>query len=428
MMNFAFRLLFGNRFDEFPWACWNFNSVYQSIPSFLLCEVVYSLNFLICVFHLLTQNNRTVRARQLILFLCALLGGIGNDVIFSFLPVVDNFFHSQAALMVTPRFPLYILFYYISWLYVPTTLLLSHRNFFSRGIFTNASLISMLCAIIYWPWDIVGAKFVWWTWHTTDNSLRHRYLGVPLASTLWTVVFCFVWGGLYHGTSVGSPPSWGQSLRATLSVFLFSVPMMMVIMGTMTSITGGVTTPMLLLCVILMLVTFLIFSLRYGNNKEESGNTTGTLGTTKNLEWIYTCVILHYAYLMFTIYYYDPKIQISTGVHQTFGPCGVEGIDMSGLKRSIYTCGDDLNNSNVHHSFQCTAGVSSNRRGLLRIIEPSMEHRKWYTVCGKFKSTSWMVNAAICIAGSFVSFMSVLHLSRKTTSANVSNPKHRKND
>ena len=46
---------------------------------------------------------------------------------------------------------------------------------------------------------------------------------------------------------------------------------------------------------------------------------------------------------------------------------------MSGLKRSIYTCGDDLNNSNVHHSFQCTTGVSSNRRGLLRIIEPSME-------------------------------------------------------
>ena len=143
-------------------------------------------------------------------------------------------------------------------------------------------------------------------------------------------------GGLYHGTSVGSPPSWGQSLRATLSVFLFSVPIMMVIMGTMTAITGGVTTPMLLLCVILMLVTFLIFSLRYSNNKEESGNTTGTLGTTKNLEWIYTCVILHYAYFMFTIYYYDPKIQISTGVHQTFGPCGVEGTDMSGLKRSIY--------------------------------------------------------------------------------------------
>ena len=56
------------------------------------------------------------------------------------------------------------------------------------------------------------------------------------------------------------------------------------------------------------------------------------------------------------------------------------------------------------------------------------EDRKWYTVCGKFKSTDWMVNAAICIAGSFVSFISVLHLSRKTTSTNVGNPNHRKND
>ena len=38
-------LLFGNRFDEFPWSCWNFNSVYPNIPSFLLSEIVYSLNF-----------------------------------------------------------------------------------------------------------------------------------------------------------------------------------------------------------------------------------------------------------------------------------------------------------------------------------------------------------------------------------------------
>ena len=131
---------------------------------------------------------------------------------------------------------------------------------------------------------------------------------------------------------------------------------------------------------------------------------------------------------MFTIYYYDPKIQISTGVHQTFGPCGVEGTDMSGLKRSIYTCGDDLNRSHVYHSFRCTTNNSRYRMGSFSIIEPSMKDRKWYTVCGKFKSTDWMTNAMICVAGSFASFISVLHLSRKSYSANVGNNEHRKED
>ena len=47
------------------------------------------------------QKDKAIRVQQSCLFCCAIFGGLGNDVIFSFLPVVDNFFHSQAGIMVT---------------------------------------------------------------------------------------------------------------------------------------------------------------------------------------------------------------------------------------------------------------------------------------------------------------------------------------
>ena len=50
------------------------------------------------------------------------MGGIGGDVIFSYLPLADNFFHGQATLMLSPRLPLYIVTYYVGWFYMPMIL------------------------------------------------------------------------------------------------------------------------------------------------------------------------------------------------------------------------------------------------------------------------------------------------------------------
>ena len=47
------------------------------------------------------------------------------------------------------------------------------------------------------PWDMTGAKHLWWTWHTTDQTLENRFLGVPLASSHWTMIFCAVYDELH---------------------------------------------------------------------------------------------------------------------------------------------------------------------------------------------------------------------------------------
>ena len=52
-------------------------------------------------------------------WLGALLGGTANDIFFMVLPFVDNFWHAQGFIMITPRLPLYILCVYISFIYIP---------------------------------------------------------------------------------------------------------------------------------------------------------------------------------------------------------------------------------------------------------------------------------------------------------------------
>ena len=45
--------------------------------------------------------------------------------------------------------------------------------------------------LIYAPFDLTGAKFLWWTWHDTDAAVAVRWLGVPVGSTMWTLIHGF---------------------------------------------------------------------------------------------------------------------------------------------------------------------------------------------------------------------------------------------
>ena len=84
-------------------------------------------------------------------------------------------------------------------------------------------------------------------------------------------------------------------------IFCFSVPIMMIIMGSMTALTGGVTTPLLLFSVIGFILFFIFISLLVFQ-KKESTSTTNEIITKKvdNIYWLYLCVLFHYSYLILT--------------------------------------------------------------------------------------------------------------------------------
>lgn len=39
-------------------------------------------------------------------------------------------------------------------------------------------------------YDICGATFLWWTWHTTDQAISNRLFGAPIGSTMWILTYC----------------------------------------------------------------------------------------------------------------------------------------------------------------------------------------------------------------------------------------------
>ena len=146
-------------------------------PTLLVGEAAFIGLGLVALLHAI-RNGR----QHMLLWLGALVGGCCNDVFFMVLPFVDNFWHAQCFIMLTPRLPLYILCVYIAFIYVPVAA--SWRLGWPPVARYVAGGIT--AGLLYAPFDCTGAKFLWWTWHDTDAAVQERWLGVPIGSTMFT--------------------------------------------------------------------------------------------------------------------------------------------------------------------------------------------------------------------------------------------------
>ena len=119
-------------------------------PALPIEEASCLLVALLCVAHARSQSGSGARSRHTLLLLCAVIGGLGGDVIFSWLPLADNFFHAQATVMVTPRLPLYIVVFYVGW-YYPAMALSWRLGLPARA---EGCVSALLSFAYYWPWDV----------------------------------------------------------------------------------------------------------------------------------------------------------------------------------------------------------------------------------------------------------------------------------
>lgn len=103
------------------------------------------------------------------------------------------------------RLPFYILFVYIGFIYIPVVG--TWRLHWAPGLtgaLGRAAASGITGMLFYAPFDLAGAKFLWWTWHDNDAAVDARWCGVPVGSTMWTLVhgFCFhmlvYWCGVYE--------------------------------------------------------------------------------------------------------------------------------------------------------------------------------------------------------------------------------------
>ena len=116
-------------------------------------------------------------------FSACLLGGAAVELLTILHGEVGNFYHSQSVLMTLGRRePLYMLFGCYGWIAYATMLSARH---FGGGCLAQAAYAALLGSEAWAMLDMMGAQFIWWTWHTSEPLYADREAGIPIASSFW---------------------------------------------------------------------------------------------------------------------------------------------------------------------------------------------------------------------------------------------------
>jgi hypothetical protein len=323
-------------------------------PSFVIGEYLFIACAALALVHALRQGEQ--RRQHLLGWVGALLAGTANDLFFMALPLVDNFWQAQATIMLTPRLPLYIPCVYICFMYTP---LVSVWRL-NLPPLARAALTGLLASVFYAPYDIVGAKFLWWTWHDSDQPIANRILGAPIGSTMWIITFsaAFAWllnGVLDRRREPGvSAATFAKGLAA---VAAFSSLTMMVQMTVLQQLDHGVPGIRGLLFVIAV----------YGAIAAVGWRRAVPSPRRPADRLLNAAVIGYFATLVAIAASFDPQSHRSASLHQTYGACHVKATDIAGHVRYKFLCAEDFDED---FSFACVEKLPA-------------AGSDWYTVCGR---------------------------------------------
>eukprot|EP00756_Hemistasia_phaeocysticola_P023909 Hpha_TRINITY_DN15917_c5_g3::TRINITY_DN15917_c5_g3_i3::g.74879::m.74879 len=358
-------------------APWNYlNSLEKQVaehPTFVIGEFLFIGLAVLALYHALTAEKAAER-RLLLVWAGTFIIGTANDYFFMLLPLVDNFWQAQAIIMLTPRMPLYIPCVYNGFMYWSTVAAARIFRHWKKNLFAEAALAGVLGGIIYAPYDYVGARFLWWTWHHDDPAVRLRWLGVPASSTTWSIVFTFCFALLLR---LGE--DWGWSEMKSLALAGLTTPLMMMLMTPFTLLgfdTVGLISPRTILASAAVFSGIVVWGLRSPSRGEVTlrlQKSESNLVRFSILGFFLTCV--------FVMVTFSPERQISTGLHQEFGDCETTDLDMMGIKRMRFICSNEY--PRAYWSIDCPQASQGEGRWARKTPTGSMGSlSSWYTICG----------------------------------------------
>ena len=318
---------------------------WSQMPTFLIGETVVIACACMALFH-----ARRRGPAHLLVWVGALIAGTANDLIFMALPLVDNFWHAQATVMLTPRLPLYIVCMYIVFMYWPVVAV----RRLGLGRWPTAALIGLVACLLYAPYDIVGAKFLWWTWHDDDGPIAARLLGAPASSSLWVLTFAGAFA-LLLDFALRNRDVTGKSFAIGLAtIACLTTPLMMAQMAVLQAIDGGVPG------YIALGAGIAVYAAAAAAAPVHRGRTNHTP------DWLGTGAVGAYLLMLaINMTFFNPATHVSTGVHQTPGACDIKDTDITGATRRKHLC---LTDYDEDFTFHCTS--------------PPARGTGWYTICG----------------------------------------------
>lgn len=346
-----------DRAPHLPWHVFTSPTTrWATMPSFVIGEWLFIACAIVALVHAWKQGSVSMeeRRKHVLAWVLALLAGTTNDLIFMALPLVNNFWHAQASIMLTPRLPLYIPCVYVCFMYFPTVA--AWR--LNLPLLPRACLTALAAIIFYAPFDIVGAKFLWWTWHDTDPPTAARILGAPIGSSMWVITFAAAFSGLLGRVVDRDPRVSGKTIaKAVALVCGLCTLIMMVQMTPLQQLDHGVPGIRGLVTLVALFAGIAAWGLR----KSEPAPFRAPD------RMLNVAVVAYFATLMIVLAAFDPTTHRSASVHQTYGPCHVKATDITGQTRFKYLCAEDFDED---FTFRCVAALPA----------PEAE---WYTVCGK---------------------------------------------
>ena len=178
-----------------------------------------------------------------------------------------------------------------------------------------------------------------------------------MGSTIWTMTFVAAFAWLFGKVTDRDPAlSRATAAGALAAVAAFSTLLMMVQMTILQQIDGGVPGPVGLALITLLYGALVVRGLK-------SAEPTPPRPQDRLLR---RAVLLYFATLTAIMAIFDPGTHRSASVHQTYGPCHVEAIDITGNTRYQYLCAADYDED---FTFACAP--------------PPPDYSEWYTVCGR---------------------------------------------
>jgi len=336
-----------------------FRSIFETWSherEFLLFDLCMLGLSALCLRHALRKTQ------DLAVYLSVFVGGCAIDLIIRKIPQLSSFWQGQNWMeLLDYSEPAYILFgMYFVFQYPAIQLA---RNL-KMDWLSESAAAALLGTLIYHPYDIVGAKYVWWLWHRDDPLMTPAEFGVPVSSTFWTMAYTGALAASFriYTRSDSAPFSGNPWCAAALvgpvaALGLMQVPFTVFYHPMIEGLgIDDLTTLHLFraLCVVLVL----------------RGLVSRTAQRKVRMENILLLVVplVCFCVLALVVCTFPPEQVQRHGLFQTFGDCKVREDAYFGWKqRSKFMCAEKGGRNAVLWDFRCA--------------KQPKEGATWYTVC-----------------------------------------------
>jgi len=322
--------------------------IWHDEPTFLLCELELYMLAILSYMHAWRHGGRYHW-----LWWTTVLHGFTVELVSYWYEDIDNFWHAQSTLMwFGMREPLHIICLYPGYVY-PAAVVVSRLNIMEN---MEPFAVGLLEALIDVPYDVMGIRLLWWSWHDTDSNIYDRSYAVPWCSYFFHASFgcAFTFlrqraqryftgvSGLYSDDDVEAMPwrqqqlarNWWGELKAALAVGALSFPL-----GVMAFFVPLYHVPHDLLgvhsevCVMLLVFIYGTATLwgvlraaprdmvEHGEREMRREVKRSGPGAW-HVDEAFLAMLLHFGFYIGLVLCADPAAVRATGLHQELAPLG----------------------------------------------------------------------------------------------------------